>query len=174
MFSSLTNGESPRSIWGVASRGPLVLTLGMALAAALWSPRLFNLPFTPAFLFTLPAGLCLGFILWRPEIALPLALFSLPLVNVHFELELTGKTLSFDKLMLVILIGGWALRRISLRQWRFPRDPVLSLWWIWVVVQSVTVVITRSRLGDQLWYITEQLTYIFFFVVCLDVLRDRG
>ena len=176
MSASLMNGESPpftRSIRRAPPRGPLLLTLGMSLAVALWSPWLFNQPFAPAFLFTLPVGLCLGFILWWPEAALPLALFSLPLVNVHFELGLAEKTLSFDKLMLVVLIGGWALRRISLRQWKFPRDPILSLWWIWLVVQGVTVLTTRNRLGDQLWYLTEQLTYILFFVVCLDVLRDR-
>ena len=85
------------------SQGPLVVTITMALVAALWSHRLFALPFGPSFLFTMPIGLCFGFILWRPDIALPLALFVLPLVNIHFDLGLTDKTLSFDKLMLVAL-----------------------------------------------------------------------
>ena len=68
------------------SQGLLFVTIIMALAAALWSHRLFALPFVPSFLFTLPIGLCFGLILWRPDIALPLALFVLPLVNIHFDL----------------------------------------------------------------------------------------
>ncbi len=156
------------------SQGPLVVTITMALVAALWSHRLFALPFGPSFLFTMPIGLCFGFILWRPDIALPLALFVLPLVNIHFDLGLTEKTLSFDKLMLVGLTAGWILRKICLHHWGLPRDPILSLWWVWLVVQCVTILLTRDYVGNQFWYLTEQLSYVIFFIICLDVFRDRN
>ncbi|MFQ5912396.1 MAG: O-antigen ligase family protein [Nitrospinota bacterium] len=152
---------------------PLALTVAMALAVGFWSPRLFALPFGPAFLMTFPLGLCLGFVLWWPEAALPLALFAMPLVNIHFELGLAEKTISFDKLLLVVIIAGWVLRKVYLRQWRLPRDPILSLWVIWLAVQGVTLAVTQTDVGNQLWYMTEQLSYVLFFVICLEVLKDR-
>ncbi len=166
--------QSPRSLDRHLARGPLIVTVGMALAVALWSHRLFDLPLELSFLFTLPVVLCFGFILWRPDIALPLALFALPLVNIHFELGLPDKTLSFDKLMLFGLTAGWILRKIFLRQWLLPRDPILSLWWIWLAVQCMTVLMTRNHIGNQLWYLAEQLSYAIFFIICLDVFRDRN
>ncbi|MBI2881704.1 MAG: O-antigen ligase family protein [Candidatus Tectomicrobia bacterium] len=174
MTRSLPFGEIPSGIRQTVSRGPLVVTVAMALAVALWSPDLLSLPFKPAFILTLPVALCLGLMLWWPEAALPLALFALPLVNIHFEVGLPDKTVSFDKVMLLTLLGSWAVRRVYLRRWRLPRDPILSLWWIWLAIQGITLAVARTDAGNQFWYLSEQVAYLLFFLLCLDVLRDQA
>jgi hypothetical protein len=172
MPTSYLTAESPGPVRQASAWGPVVVTVCMAVVVAFWVPRAFALPFAPAFVMTFPLALCLGCMLWQPAGALPLALFVVPLVNIHFELGLEEKTLSFDKLLLVVMIGAWALRKVCLRERNIPRDPILALWWIWLAVLGVTVALTRTHLGNQLWFMAEQLSYLLFFIVCLDILSD--
>ena len=169
--SNLT-AESPWPVWQSLTRRPVLFTVCPALVVAFGLPLAFALPFAPAFVMTFPLVLCLGCMLWRPAAALPLALFVGPLVNIQFELGLEEKTASFDKLLLVVIVGAWALRKVCLRDRNVPQDSLLVLWWSWLAVLGVTVALTRTHLGNQLWFMAEQLSYLLFFAICLDVLRD--
>ena len=153
---------------------PLALTAVTALGLGAWAPRLLGLPLLPAFLMIFPLGLTFGLMLWRPAVAMPVAVFFLPLINIHFELGLIEKTLSFDKVLLPLLVVAWAATRLARRDFRIPRDPLLSLWVAWLLVQAITLVLVRASPVDQTWYLAEQATYLLFFVVALDVLKIPG
>lgn len=153
---------------------PLALASVTALGLGIWAPRLLGLPLVPAFLMIFPLGLASGLMLWRPAVGTPVALFFLPLINVHFELGLAEKTLSFDKFLLPLLIVAWGANRLVRGEYRIPLDPLLSLWVAWLLVQSITLVLVQTSLLGQAWYLTEQITYLLFFLLALDVLKTPG
>ena len=167
-------GEPSRQAEGCPAVGP---GGGDGLGSGHLGPEALgaSLPF-PAFLMIFPLGLASGLMLWRPAVAMPVALSSLlPLINVHFELGLAEKTLSFDKLLLPLHdsdLGGEPLGARGVPD--PPRFPSLSLWVAWLLVQSITLALVQTSLLDQAWYLTEQITYLLFFLLALDVLKAPG
>jgi O-antigen ligase len=121
-----------------------------------------------------PLGLTFGLMLWRPSVALPVALFFLPLINIHFGLGLVEKTLSFEKVLLPLLVLAWGAGHLVRRDYRIPKDPLLSLWVAWLLVQTITLLLVGESPVDQTWYLAEQVAYLLFFVMALDVLKIPG
>ncbi|MBI3825277.1 MAG: O-antigen ligase family protein [Candidatus Rokubacteria bacterium] len=122
------------------------------------------------------ASLLVGFAVlgWLDAaVALVALVVALPLVSVEVGFGDVERTVSGDKVVLVVLVATWL--------WRLPRARLAELgrlspvrWWGVLIGVVVLSAIRNGLTPLQLWGVVGQVVYAGVFLVALDTFRDRS